>query len=318
MSNRVLVIRGGAIGDFVLTLPAIRLLREIFPEAAVEILGYHSIVQLAEGRYYAGVTRSIDYAPLAGFFNPRAELDDALCKYFAGFQQVISYLYDPDESFAENLLRAGVRHLIQGSPKIGAGSHAACQLARPLERLALFLKDPAARLFPSSRDERDADNILNEKGIRSPFFVVHPGSGGKHKNWPISRWEEFCLWILQDFSYYHLVCAGGEADGPALEYLAHRIQSPRLVFLDSLSLPILAAVFSKARGFVGHDTGISHVAAAAGAPCLLLYGPTDPEVWAPANHLVHVLTSPTGFMEDLPLETVREAFESLIEQEQMA
>jgi len=51
MKPRILVIRGGAIGDFVLTLPAIRLLRENFPHAHLEILGYKHIVALAEGRF---------------------------------------------------------------------------------------------------------------------------------------------------------------------------------------------------------------------------------------------------------------------------
>jgi len=46
--KRILVIRGGAIGDFVLTLPAIKLLREAFPESRLEILGYKHIVALAE------------------------------------------------------------------------------------------------------------------------------------------------------------------------------------------------------------------------------------------------------------------------------
>ncbi len=53
MPGRLLVIRGGALGDFILTLPAIRLLRENFPNCALDILGYRHIAILAEGRYYA-------------------------------------------------------------------------------------------------------------------------------------------------------------------------------------------------------------------------------------------------------------------------
>jgi len=65
---RLLVIRGGAIGDFILTLPAIKLLREAFPAAQLEILGYQHIVALAERRWYADATRSIEYSAMAGFF----------------------------------------------------------------------------------------------------------------------------------------------------------------------------------------------------------------------------------------------------------
>ena len=65
---RILVIRGGAIGDFILTLPAIRLLRENFPGVGLEILGYKHIIALADNRYYADATHSIEYSALAGFF----------------------------------------------------------------------------------------------------------------------------------------------------------------------------------------------------------------------------------------------------------
>ena len=75
MPGRILVIRSGALGDFILTLPAIGLLRENFPACHLEILGYRHIAAIAEGRFYANSTRSIDYGPLAGFFHPRAALD---------------------------------------------------------------------------------------------------------------------------------------------------------------------------------------------------------------------------------------------------
>ena len=76
-------------------------------------------------------------ASLAGFFHPKADLDPALCEYFAGFQQVICYIYDPEGLFHSGLRRAGVKNLISASPKICEGEHAACQLARPLEQLAV-------------------------------------------------------------------------------------------------------------------------------------------------------------------------------------
>src|SRR5438094_5661214 len=99
---RILVIRGGAIGDFVLTLPAIGLLRENFPGVHLEILGYKHIIALAENRYYAHATRSIEYAAMAGFFVPNGTLAPDLMEYFGSFNQVISYLFDPDKFFEEN------------------------------------------------------------------------------------------------------------------------------------------------------------------------------------------------------------------------
>jgi heptosyltransferase-2 len=56
--------------------------------------------------------------------------------------------------------------------------------------------------------------------------------------------------------------------------------------------------------FIGHDSGISHLAAAAGALCILLFGWTDPTIWAPANEGVNVLRAPEGKMRLLDLEAI--------------
>ena len=97
--NRILVIRGGAIGDFILTLPAIKLLRDRFPRAHIEILGYTHITALAEKRFYADAIRSIEYGPLASFFAKGSALPEELVDYFRSFDLIVSYLFDPDGIF---------------------------------------------------------------------------------------------------------------------------------------------------------------------------------------------------------------------------
>jgi len=283
MAARILVIRGGAIGDFILTLPAIRLIREAFPTAHLEILGYKHILSLAKGRYYANDTRSIEYAPLARCFARNAEVDPELAEYFAGFQQVVSYLFDPDGIFAAQLTRCGVKNLLTGSPKLTDDHHATYQLARPLESLALFLEDPAARVYPTAEDRAAVESRLP----REPFWVIHPGSGSARKNWPVRHWLELADW-LEKRTAQPLVIVGGESDQATLGAFA---PTSRRIILDSLPLPHLAAALERSAGFFGHDSGISHLAAATEARCLLLFGPTNPAVWAPKNAGVTVLRS---------------------------
>ena len=296
----ILVIRGGAIGDFLLTLPALRLLREGFPDCRIEIVGYRHICSVAEGRYYADAVRSIEYAPMAGFFNPRSELDPELSAYFAGFGQVISYLFDPDGFFEGNLKRCGVKNLICGDPRISDSQHAARQLARPLESLALFLEDSSAEIFPTEEDAAEAERLL--AGHRPPFVAVHPGSGSPKKNWPLPAWKE----LLSEWSDTRatILVVSGESDMESLAELKS-VFGKRLVFLDHLPLHLLGAVLQRCAFFVGHDSGISHLAAAAGAKCLLLFGPTDPAVWAPANPDVNVLRAPAGLLQNLSVEAVK-------------
>src|SRR5437016_5964136 len=144
--NRILVIRGGAIGDFILTLPALKALRDANPHAHIEILGYKHIAALAENRFYARAVRSIEYGPLSSFFARNSELPDDLARYFASFDLIITYLYDPDEIFDQNLRRCGVRKIVHGPAKIGVHAHASRQLAAPIEKIGLIVKDLVAQL----------------------------------------------------------------------------------------------------------------------------------------------------------------------------
>ncbi len=313
---KILVIRGGAIGDFLLTLPAISLLREAFPQVRLEILGYEHIVSLATSGGYADAARSIEYAAMAGFFNPKAELDRELSVYFAGFQQVVSYLYDPDGFFAGNLRRCGVKNLIEASPKVDVeGDHASRQLARPLERLALYLHDDLdTRLHPGAEQQASADAILRRAvpvPDERPLVAIHPGSGGERKNWPPERWAALgrSLFDQPPVRRPRVLLVGGESDVQALGELqaAWAFAGSDLLVAANHPLPVLAALLARCRLFVGHDSGISHLAAAVGAPCVLLFGPTDPDIWAPLQPGIVVLRSPDDLLSGLTVEAVRAA-----------
>ncbi len=291
--SRILVIRGGAIGDFILTLPALKLLRSAFPAAHLEILGYKHIIALAEMSGYADATRSIEFAGLSSFFSGGGALVPELVAYFSGFDQVVSYLFDPDEIFAANLRRAGVRHFIASSPKITDAEHAARQLARPLERLALYLDDPAAVLAPPGIAQVDA-----------AMLAIHPGSGSEKKNWPIERFPEAARCWLAPNEERKILIVGGEADEARVERLRRDLPNERVELAQNLPLTALALQLRNCARFLGHDSGVSHLAAALGTPALLLFGPTDPAIWAPANPQVRVVRSATGDMETISLEEV--------------
>jgi heptosyltransferase-3 len=302
--NRILVIRGGAIGDFILTLPTLKALREGYPQVHVEILGYKHIAMLAENRFYAQAIRSIEYAALASFFAKNSEPPAELANYFAGFDLIISYLYDPDGIFENNLRRCGVENLIHGPAKLDDREHAARQLARPLEELGLQTSDFAPKIYPSMEDRKFANDFLH--GMPRPILAIHPGSGSETKNWPIENWIEFGNEVLDSDKFRgSLVIVSGEADETRSKEL-QPIRSDRVQFARNLRLTVLAALLEHAI-FVGHDSGISHLAAAVGAKCILLFGPTDPDIWAPMNENVRVIRSPSGKMHEIRSQDVKKA-----------
>lgn len=301
--KRILVIRGGAIGDFVLTLPAIHLLRDAFPEATLEILGYKHIVALAENRFYANASRSIEYAALASFFARGGDLPSELADYFDSFDLVVSYLFDPDGIFERNIARCGVDMFLACSSKVTTGEHAAIQLARPLEQLDLRLSTAAAKLYPNAADRQFAETYLSSERV----VALHPGSGSPTKNWPVESWRDLAHHLLESDAAASLLILGGEADGSGLAAMRQDFSGAPAQFTENLALPLLAAVLEKCALFLGHDSGISHIAAAVATPCVLLFGPTDPAVWAPANPQVRVLRAPEGKLGKLPMSVVAEA-----------
>jgi heptosyltransferase-3 len=313
--NRILVIRGGAIGDFILTLPGLKALRNAYPDAQIEILGYKHIAALAKNRFYAQAVRSIEYGPLSSFFARNSELPAELADYFANFDLVISYLYDPDRIFENNLRRCGVEDLLCGPAKVvEKDGHAARQLARPIEQLGIRVVDLTEEIFPSNEDRQFAQEFLRNSA--PPIIAIHPGSGSKEKNWPLRNWVELfpskgCFSDSEDeLDHMHpratFVVVSGEADEAQTVQLEHAWKDRDVRFARNLPLPHLAAVLEHAI-FVGHDSGISHLAAAAGANCILLFGPTDPNVWAPRNKNVEVLRAQSGSLNDLEIAPVREA-----------
>ena len=303
--NRILVIRGGAIGDFILTLPALKALRDARPQAHIEILGYEHIAVLAENRFYAQAVHSIEYGPLARFFAPNSELPAELADYFASFDLIVSYLYDPDRIFETNLRRCGVQNLMCGPARIvkNAG-HAARQLAKPIEQQGTKVVDLAERIFPSMEDRKFAHEFL--ASVQPPIIAIHPGSGSHEKNWPLENWIGLFSTDSPFADFERLLVISGEADKAQTDELEREWRNRDVRLAKNLPLPRLAAILERAI-FIGHDSGISHLAAAAGANCILLFGPTDPDVWAPMNDNVRVLKTPSGRLSDLQIETVEVA-----------
>jgi heptosyltransferase-2 len=298
--QRALVVRGGALGDFLLTLPVLHALRTCAPASRLEVLAYPGIASLARTSGLVDQVRSIEYGPLAGFFTRGATLDPELQKYFGSFDLVVSYLYDPDGIFAENLRTSGVKRLVEGPSRVTGTSHAIDQLAAPLATLGIPLAGRSTRLAVASAAETRTT------------LALHPGSGSPAKNWPTNCWRELAERLLEAQPDIRIAIVGGEADAAALQSMRSLTANARVSFWENLPMDTLASRLAGSALYAGHDTGISHLAAAAGTPCLLLFGPTDPGIWAPPHDHVRVLRAPAGKLEELSVSTVISALRPML------
>ncbi len=300
------MIRGGAIGDFILTLPAIAALRRQFPEAHLEVLGYPHIIQLAQAGGLVDRTRSIEARALAGFFARSGVLADDLVDYFSEFDIILSYLYDPDEIFKTNVARCSTAQFIVGPsrPNEMEKEHATKVYLRPLERFAIFDADhvPQLKVVVEPNTERDVPH--------PPTLALHPGSGSEKKNWPENKWAD----LLQHFVHHtdsNLLLIGGEAEGERLQRLAAALPITRTKVAQSLPLAELARLIQQCDAFIGHDSGISHLAAALGLPGVVLWGNTREEVWRPPQDRVIVLKHPAG-LKMISISQVMEKLDVLL------
>jgi heptosyltransferase-3 len=303
--NKILVIRGGAIGDFILTLPVLAALRQQFPQTRIELLGYPHIAQLAVAGGLADAVRPIEARALAGFFARGGTLAPELADYFACFAIIVSYLYDPDGIFQDNIARVAKTQFIAGPhrPDESATLHATETFLKPLERLAIFAPDPVPRLsLNASRFTLHASR---------PLLAFHSGSGSERKNWPERHWRELLSRLL-DETDFQLLLIGGEVESERVAALARTLSSARVQLALNLPLPELADRFRSCRAFVGHDSGISHLAAAVGLPVLALWGETAEAIWKPAGdnvRLLHGGPALAGITVEQALAAARELFE---------
>ena len=290
----ILFIRGGALGDLIVTLPTLRLLRERWPEAHIEILGHPHMAEIAVQRYYLDAARSVNHGPLSAFFTPSAVLDPAWMEYIGDFDLVLSYFYDPDALFKLNLERCLPGQVLTYSPRVPDDYRrpAARHFAGMVEPLGLALGgDASSEVFPSPDDLAGARAFLNGMKPGTRLVAIHPGSGSETKNWPKEQWGELGRRITKEIPGTTLLLIEGEADGEAAEFLIAAWRDVPHLRARWLPLPILAALLREASIFLGHDSGITHLAAAArkDMPIVALFGPTDPEVWAPPRGGVRVL-----------------------------
>jgi len=206
--------------------------------------------------------------------------------------------YTRDHVLSGPLLRRLVRHVAVHDPAPPEGGpHASRWLASPLPAVGIpLLEVEVPELAPAEPDARAADAIAAR--LPAGFLALHPGSGSRRKNWPAERFAELAgreraPWLLVQ----------GPADDAAAAVLA---TVPGAVVARDLPLRTLAALLARAGAYVGNDSGITHLAAAAGAPTVALFGATDPKLWAPIGPRVRIVDC-GGAMDAVTVETVSAA-----------
>lgn len=269
------------------------------PGAVLELMARAELADFAAGRIGVAVGHSIDRREMSAMFREDGAGDPAARKFFGQFDKIFSFFAFDDSSFRRNLSLVGGGSVTFHRFRPDGEGHIA----------ELYLKSIGAEneLLESRIDLKLADHeaaaevIARLDLIPGEFVMLFPGSGSATKNWSEKRFARLALEIEDRMGMRPLAVLG-----PAEENFHPLFDDFGIPAVSMLSLATVASLAGFAAGFVGNDSGVSHLAAAAGASGVVLFGPTDPERWRPLGQ-VTVLSAPD--LGALQLGTVLDALE---------
>ncbi len=257
-TETVLVVRPGALGDTILSLPLVASIRSEHTDARITFLGNPSYQDLLPLHIDF---QSIDSSQWLWLFGAQAEV---------GHKRAFDHAYvilNRSDDVARNLRNTGTKSVLTASFTSPQGQHV-------VEHLHEALGFPVPPKLPALMDlapARDSDTIW-----------IHPGSGGPKKCIPleiITRLAEF----LRRKTDLTVAVTVGEADDflRDLPEWKRLTSGPRTFLAEHRPIPELCRELGGARLFVGNDSGISHLAAGLGIPSSVFFVTTDPVQWSP-------------------------------------
>jgi ADP-heptose:LPS heptosyltransferase len=279
-SHRVAVIFPGTLGDFICLLPAIHALAE---SAQVEIFARTEFADIVPQNIRVGPLERYEINRL---FIAGAAREKRVRDFFSRYERIYSWMGSSQPVFSGELgaVAPGRVQLFA----FRATDSAMHQADYYLSCLRVSRRPVAAVNIPLARDaliwcaEFSERYALSEKAL----LVIAPGSGAREKNWPAASFATVGRWWRARTGGEAIVLLGpveeqrGGFDPLGEDFIAAR----------DLSLAQLAALLSRCELFIGNDSGVTHLAAALGAPTAAIFGPSDPRLWAPRGERVSLLS----------------------------
>lgn len=312
--RQILLVHQGAIGDLILSLPCFYGLRTKFPSAQIEVMGYPRTLSIIHKRFYADSIVSVDRAWVASLYTEGSALNDELIHYLQRFEKIVIFGGTAQAVVINNIKRVNEQQdvfIIKTIPELPSTQHI---IDFQLQQLSIHGFDTTNKtpiIYLSPEDVNQAHSFFSQHGFdanRRPCIAIHPGSGSKHKNWGLKNYGALIQELYTRYGEKILIVLG-PAEHEELQQLPALLRSTEYVVLNHLDLPMLAAILQRCHLFIGNDSGITHLAAAAGVPTIALFGPTDPQIWGPRGKQVFIVREHTSAGEEwewCSRDTVRE------------
>lgn len=285
---KILFVRTGGLGDCILTLPVVFRLREIHPDAEIHVLGNEAMIAVARLTGLFQGFRSVDEAGFSALFSGGGTTP-FLRSFLSTFDLAYCVTSAEPESFRNSVRASGVRscRVLDPRPPREWNRHIAEYFLSILTENA----SPPVSLPPVAH----VQSVLR----RADLLVIHPGSGGLAKTWPLGRFVAVAETWPGETAF---LLGPAERDRRNAGNIPERFR----VIVDP-ALSNAAALLASAAAYLGNDSGPSHLAALCGTPSVVLFGPADPRIWRPLGGKVRTILSPNGTMEGIDTGEVMKA-----------
>ena len=290
---KFLLIQLRRIGDVLMTTPAVRLLRESYPNADLtfltespsdqvlkenpnlqEILVYRKPESLPESLLSFLNLRSRKFDCVIDFYgNPRS----ALMTRFSGAPMRIGF------DFRGRSL--AYTHPVKISGKV---SYSAADKAQLLKPLGISASDFRLDFFPEKKDQIFAENLFRKLGIEENDFVVSlsPVSRQPYKVWPADRFAQVADWLAEKYNA-KILFLFGPGEKHFIETVRASMKMPSLLDYTVPTLPETLSILQRVHLHLGNDNGIRHFAVAAATPSLAIFGRPWAANWTPPEQTRH-------------------------------
>jgi lipopolysaccharide heptosyltransferase II len=260
---RVLIVRFSSLGDVVLTTPLVRAIRTRHPDATITFVTKRHYAPLLAGNPHLDRVVALEPGESVG----------SLASRLAG--ESFDACLDLHGNLRSLLLRRSLKGRWTGYRKRrlerwrllwlgGASSRADHPVAERYFDAARVLDvrpdGRPAEVFPSAGEQHAAAELAPR-----PFVALTPGAQHRTKRWPARHWRALAALVRNQG--LDVVALGTDAERPLLD-------QPGVISGFGLSLGMTAALLGRARLAVCNDSGLMHLATAAGAPVVALFGPT--------------------------------------------
>jgi heptosyltransferase-3 len=289
MARTIVMIHPGSLGDVLLAVSAMIRLRARFPNHMLVLCAEDQVAKLLLACGIIDAWGPVEGLVCTGLFVGADQSTGQVQRWLEHCDLAVGWMKDLDGKLSETIKGIGAREVIVRSP-FSAAIRATHQRDRFLEAINEAPSDSEQDILLAVTEPvyQLGRACLEEHGVRTgePLVVIHPGSGSVHKCVSPETLASV-MGVVQNFGAISVVLEG-PADREPVERLLRLCVNPPIV-LRSLDILTVAGVLSQTRLFVGQDSGVTHLAGLMGVRTVALFGPTDPDRWAPYGTHVTVV-----------------------------